>query len=139
LNELRNRFSDLDSAGADQVLELALTIARQVVRREVQVSRDAVLPVLREAIAGIIDQHAHPRVHLNPQDLQLLQHDLDADGLFKGCRFVADALVSRGGCHIDTPQGEVDALLSTRWRRVLEALGMDEAAQHALGPIDAAQ
>ncbi len=125
LNELRARFAELESAGADAAFDLAVEIARQVVRREVDVSRDAVLAPLREAIALVIDQQTHPRVHLHPRDLDLVRADLDADGAFKGCRFIADAGVARGGCRIETHQGEIDAQLATRWRRVLAALGVE--------------
>jgi len=124
LNELRARFLELDSAGADAVLDLSLAVARQVVRREVEVQRDAVLPPLREAIALVIDQQAHPRVHMNPDDLELIRADLEADGTLKGCRFIADAGLARGGCRVETTQGEIDASLATRWRRVLAALGI---------------
>lgn len=125
LNELRARFVELESAGADAVLDLALEVAHQVVRREVEVQRDVVLPPLREAIALVIDQQAHPRVHLNPHDLDLIRTDLDADGAFKGCRFIADAGVARGGCRVETHLGEIDASLATRWRRVVAALGIE--------------
>ncbi len=126
LGELRARFAELDSDGADAVLGLAVEIARQVVRREVTVARDLLLPLVRDAVAAVIDQQAHPRVHLNPQDLELIAADLDADGLCKGCRFIADARVERGGCRVETQQGEIDGGVTTRWRRVMEALGMHD-------------
>ena len=128
LGELRARFGELESAGADRVLDLAIEIASQVVRSHVEVKRDAVLPPLREALALIIDQQAHPRVHLNPRDFELLRAELDSDGMFKGCRFIPDAAVARGGCRIETHQGEVDAQIATRWRRVMAALGIESGA-----------
>jgi len=125
LSALRARFAELESAGADAVLDLALEVARQVVRRDIEVRRDAVLPPLREAVALVVEHHAHPQVHMNPADLELLRADLNADGTFKGCRFVADASVERGGCRVETDKGDVDAQLATRWRRVLAALGVE--------------
>lgn len=125
LNELRGRFAELESGAADAVLDLAIEIARQVVRREIEIQRDAVLPVVREAVGAIIDEHTHPRVHLHPDDLWLIQADLDTDGLYQGCRFVPDASIARGGCRVETAQAEVDATLATRWRRALGALGVD--------------
>jgi flagellar assembly protein FliH len=125
LNELRGRFAELESAAADAVLDLAIEIARQVVRREIDIQRDAVLPVVREAVTAIIDEQTHPRVHLHPDDLWLIQADLDTDGLYQGCRFVPDPTVARGGCRVETAQSEVDATLATRWRRALGALGID--------------
>lgn len=125
LDELRGRFAELEAAGAEQVLQLALAIARQVVRREVEVDPAAVLPALREAVASVIDQQSHPRVHLNPQDFAHLRADLEGDGLLKGCRFFPDPGVARGGCRVETAQSDVDATLQTRWQRVLAAVGID--------------
>jgi len=136
LDELRGRFAELESNAADAVLDLAIEIARQVVRREIEIQRDAVLPVVREAVSAIIDEQTHPRVHLHPDDLWLIQADLDTDGLYQGCRFVPDASIARGGCRVETAQSEVDATLATRWRRVLGALGV-EAGE--LPPIEGAE
>lgn len=131
LDELRGRFAELEAAGAEQVLDLALAVARAVLCREVSVARDSLLPVLRESIAQIIDQQAHPRVHLNPQDLNTLRADLDADAMLRGCRFIADSTVARGGCLVQTNQCEIDARLENRWRRVVEAIGLPDAVDAA--------
>lgn len=128
LDELRSRFAELEAEGAERVLDLALAIARAVLCRDVSVPRDALLPVLREAVGKVIDQQAHPRVHLHPDDLALLRADLDADSLLHGCRFVADAAVPRGGCLVQTNHCEIDGRLDNRWKRVVEALGLPEAA-----------
>ncbi|MCU0939130.1 MAG: flagellar assembly protein FliH [Burkholderiaceae bacterium] len=125
LDELRGRFAELESDGAEQVLQLALAIARQVVRREVEVDATTVLPALREAVASVIDQQTHPRVHLNPADLDHLRVNLEADGLLKGCRFVPDPGVKRGGCRVETAHSDVDASIESRWQRVLAAVGID--------------
>jgi flagellar assembly protein FliH len=126
IEHIRVRFAELEASGGDAVLDLAIMIARQVVRREIAIQRDALLPVAREAVAMIVDQHVHPRVYLNPQDFASLRVDFEADGLFKGCRFIADARVARGGCRVETAQGEVDATLATRWERVLASIGAIE-------------
>ena len=125
LDALRGRFGELESDGAEQLLTLALTIARQVMRREMDVDRAAVMPALHEAVHAVIDQQAHPRVHMNPQDLAHLRDSLDADGLLKGCRFIADPAISRGGCRVETGHSDVDATVESRWNRVLAAVGID--------------
>lgn len=125
LDALRSRFGELETEGGEQVLTLALTIARQVMRRETEVDRASVMPALQEAVHAVIDQQAHPRVHLNPQDLAHLHDSLDADGLLKGCRFIADPAISRGGCRVETGQSDIDATIESRWNRVLAAVGID--------------
>jgi flagellar assembly protein FliH len=125
LDALRGRFGELESDGAEQLLTLSLTIARQVMRREMEVDRAAVMPALHEAVHAVIDQQAHPRVHMNPQDLAHLHDSLDTDGLLKGCRFIADPAISRGGCRVETGHSDVDATIESRWNRVLAAVGID--------------
>lgn len=128
VENLQAALDQLASKGADALLDLALEAARQVVRRELSLRRDAALPVVREAIALIVDHAAHPRVHLSPQDFELVCAELESDASHRGCRFVSDPSVLPGGCRIETPQGEIDATVATRWRRVISVLGADQPA-----------
>ncbi len=135
IESLRAHFGELAVDGADALLDLAVTIARQVVRREIALRRDALMPVAREAVSLIVDQHANPRVFLNPRDLATLQPDFEADGLFKGCRFIADPRVARGGCRVETAQGEIDASVASRWERVLASLGASDGSREVEIPL----
>jgi flagellar assembly protein FliH len=137
IGNLQAALDDLAGRGADALLDLSLEVARQVLRRELALQRDAALPVVREALALVADHAAHPRVHLSPQDYDLVSAELEADAALRGCRLVADAGVPPGGCRIETPQGEIDATLETRWRRVVAALGADPASASEGAPAPA--
>jgi flagellar assembly protein FliH len=128
LSQLQSQFQDLSSNAADSLLDLALDIAAQVLRREVQTHRDAILPVVREALALMVDAHAHPTIRLAPRDFELVRESLRNDGQFHGCRFLSDPSIAPGGCRVESPHGEVDATLPTRWRRVVQTLGTDAPA-----------
>jgi len=123
LAQLRSGFDELSSQTADALLDLALDVAAQVLRREVQTRRDAILPVVREALGVIIESHAHPTVRLAPADFALVRDALKDDGRLHGCRCVEDPAIQPGGCRVESAHGEVDATLATRWRRVVQALG----------------
>ncbi|MEG0822346.1 MAG: flagellar assembly protein FliH [Burkholderiaceae bacterium] len=126
LADLRTRFAELETTGADQVLDLAIEIARHVVRHDIASGRDALLPVVREAVAAVIDQQTQPRVRLNPADFDLIAADLDTDHRLRHCQFLPDAQISRGGCRIETASSEVDASIETRWSQALAALGISD-------------
>jgi flagellar assembly protein FliH len=123
---LQAGLDELAARGADALLDLSLEVARQVLRREPALRRDAALPAVREAIGLIADHAAHPRVHLSPQDYELVCAELEADATHRGCTFVADSGVPPGGCRIETPNGEIDGTLATRWHRVVSMLGVDQ-------------
>ncbi|MCS7100918.1 MAG: FliH/SctL family protein [Burkholderiaceae bacterium] len=122
---LRARFAELEGAGADALLDCALAIARQVLRQELATRRETLLPVAREAVSLVIDSQTQPRIYVHPDDYALLAAELQGDALLKGCQFIADAGIERGGCRVETALSEVDATVATRWRRVLAALGAE--------------
>lgn len=127
LADLRSRFAELESQGADQVLDLALEIARQVVRYELSHTRAALLPLVQEAVLAVIDRHASPRIHVNPADFELLAADGKNEGALRHAEFIPDPGVARGGCRVETPQASVDATLEARWARALSPLGLSSA------------
>ena len=133
LARMQSRFEELTTQGADALLDLAIEIAAQVRRREVRTQRDAILPVVREALALVTESHGHPTVRLSPADFPFVRDALSEDGHLRGCRFVEDPAIEPGGCRVDTSQVEVDATIGTRWRRTLETLGCEPGADSPLG------
>jgi len=123
---------------ADQVLDLAIAIARQVVRDEIVARPEALVAVVREALATVSEVHGHPTVRLAPSDLELVRNALGGEMQHRGARFAADAGITPGGCRIDAPQIEIDATLETRWRRVLAALGSQAPVPRPEAPDGAA-
>lgn len=121
--KFRTEFDDLSGHAADALLDLAIDIAAQVLRQEIRTRPEVILPVVREALALVEGAHAHPTLHLAPADFDLVRAALPTDGQLQGCRFVADAAVERGGCRVESANGQIDATLPTRWRRVLQTLG----------------
>jgi flagellar assembly protein FliH len=128
LGGLRAEFDALTAGTADTLLDLAIDVASQVLCQELQLRREAILPVVREALAVVAGAHGHPTVHLAPVDYEWVRVAVQDDGTLRGCRFVADPGVAPGGCRVESPSGEIDATLPTRWKRVLQSLGAEAPA-----------
>ena len=132
LQSLRQVLSGLEvlhrrdaRAYENDLVQLALAVARKVVGREVAAAPEVVVDMLREGLARL----EHPgalTIRMNPGDLERLA-DVSAQ-LFEGrvdsgrVRFEADAGVSPGGCYIESEAGDVDARVEQRFRIVAEAL-----------------
>lgn len=112
---------------AGQLLDLALDIARHMLRADVKARREALLPVVREALACLPDQLQRPQLHLNPVDVELVRARIGDELQTAGFAIVEDHRVEPGGCRVAAANCEVDATLPARWRRVLAALGRDMA------------
>jgi flagellar assembly protein FliH len=63
------------------------------------------------------------RLLLNPEDAVLVRPHLDQVLDKNRLRIVEDARIVRGGCLIETSQGDLDATLPARWRAVVQVLG----------------
>lgn len=112
-----------EGALAEELLELALCVARQVVRAQVRSHPDWLIDVVREAMLTLPSQHGHPSLYVNPADASLVREHL-ADALaHTGWRIIEDPTIEPGGCRVENNASEVDATLSSRWRRVVEAIG----------------
>jgi len=123
----QQQLSAAQQSMAQGTLELACELARQVLRRELTVDAQALMPVLREALEVLGADHKAAVLRLNPQDLEALGPLLQdaAPGLALTVR--ADPNVEAGGCLVESAGTVVDATLPKRWLRVVSTLGQSTA------------
>jgi len=110
---------------AECLLELALDVARQIIRADLHVRREHVLPAIREAMDCITQSTPNPQLFLHPNDVDLVRSRIGDEILADGWRIVEDHRIEPGGCRINSPSCEVDATMSTRWKRVVASLGYE--------------
>ena len=60
---------------------------------------------------------------VSPDDAALVRPHLDQVLDKNRLRIVEDVRIVRGGCLIETSQGDLDATLPARWRQVVQVLG----------------
>lgn len=111
-----------DETIAHDVLELALRLARGMVRTAFDVRPELILPVVQEAI-GYLPVLAQPAtLTLHPEDAEIVRQAMGQELLKGGWRIVDDAAVARGGCKVDTASNQIDAQAAARWARLTHAL-----------------
>lgn len=118
-------MTGLDSGVADELLRLAIELARLVVRSEISARPEALLDIVHEALAQL--PHQHSSIYLNPEDASLVRSYLGDQLAHAGHRIHEDAKLARGDCVVEAGGSHLDASVATRWRRVLESLGLDDA------------
>ncbi|OJW75574.1 FliH/SctL family protein [Thiobacillus sp. 65-1402] len=116
-------LDNLDFRLADMVLELALDVARQVVAGELAAHPERILDVVNLALKQMAETSREARLLLNPDDAALVRPHLDQVLDKNRLRIVEDVRIVRGGCLIETSQGDLDATLPARWRQVVQVLG----------------
>jgi flagellar assembly protein FliH len=124
---LQDSLAGLQQAMAQEVLQLACDIARQVVRREVAGNPRAMLPVVREALGMLAAESRPATVRLHPDDWAALEKPLREEFASPRIEWQADAAVQPGDCVVESAGMQIDGTLDKRWRRAIAALGLTAA------------
>lgn len=122
---------------AGTVVDFSLQVAHRVLRREIEIDSDAVVPTVRELLRRAANATSLT-VRLSPRDYAHLSAHLDrvpeAAGL-EGLRLRTDSSVQPGGCVLETEDGSLDARLETQMERITRALSArDQSPEDAASP-----
>lgn len=120
---------DFEEQLAGDVLSVSLELARLIVRQALRVHPEVVLAVVRDVLTVLPGIDAQTSLALNPADVLLVRYLAKDDKALASLpwRIVEDPLIERGGCRLENATTEIDATVETRWRRVIAALGRDDA------------
>ena len=126
LTGVQHSIGELDQQVAEQLLATAVEIANQVLRQSLQIKPELLIPVVREAITTLHQHSGHPMLLAHPQDAALIRSHLGDQLAHNNWRIVEDNALTPGGCRVELGSSEVDATLETRWRRVIESIGINQ-------------
>ena len=124
IETVRHETTGLEQRVAEDLVRLALTLARSLVREALAVRPEIVTAIVRDSVADVPPFSQGTRLRLHPEDVALLGAHLKQE-LGSEWMVVEDASILRGGCRIETSAGEIDATLQTRWQKLTAALAQD--------------
>lgn len=116
-------IAQADETIARDVLDLALRLARGMVRTGFDVRPELILSVVRDAIDQLPVLQQPAVLTLNPQDAELVRHGMAEELTKGGWRIVENGSIARGGCKVETATNQIDAQAAARWNRLTHALG----------------
>jgi flagellar assembly protein FliH len=127
--KLMEAFSDAleksDEQIADDVLSLALDIAKSMLKVKLNVDPAAVLPVVMDAIHYLPYVQKPARILVHHEDAQILREYLADEISSQHWQIQEDSNVERGGCLVETGANQIDASNEVRWKRISEALAQN--------------
>ena len=128
LGLLSQPLADLDGQIEKQLVTLALTVARHLVRRELRIDPTQVIAIIRETVALLPAAARNVRVHLHPEDAALVRERLAAPQSEGAWTVIEDPVLGRGGCRVTTDTAHIDARLETRLgAAITNVLGSERA------------
>ena len=121
---IANPVAQIDRQVETELLELALAVAKQILRREITLDPKHLMGLIREAIRQLPSNTQKIMIHLCPDDARVLRemlHDSDHD---QHWQIIDDPALKQGDCKIHTDSAFVDASVDALISRLaVEMLG----------------
>lgn len=129
---LQQPFAELDAAVEEQLSQLAMLVARHLVRRELKADPGQVIAVVREALAALPITSRTVRLHLHPEDAALVREAFSLSEDEAHIQVLDDPVQSRGGCRVQTDNSQIDASVETRLNALIaQVLGGEREEDEA--------
>jgi flagellar assembly protein FliH len=127
-NERRQFFLNAER----DIIELAVSISKKIIQREVETSSDVTTNVVRAALKRLSERD-QVTIRVSPDDLEAIRTHRDEflnEGDIQDLRIVSDPRVDRGGVIIETDSGSIDGRLDAQLNMAQDALvqSMDPTA-----------
>lgn len=119
LKTLDKPLEELDDSVEQQLAQLAMLVARQLVRRELKTDPEQIVGIVREALALLPVAVCDVQLALNPEDAGIVREALSLHEGEQAIRIMEDPVQSRGGCRVVTRTSQIDATIETRLNSVI--------------------
>jgi len=113
----------LEDEMAQAVARIAVELARQVVRSELEQRPELIARVAHDAVEALQLSARHVRVRVHPDDHPLVQEGAGNELQAREAQLIPDPEVPRGGVKVDADIASVDATIATRWQQAVSAIG----------------
>ncbi len=120
---LDEQLHALDQQVAQNLLTLAIDLAKKMTAQTLAVRPELIIPVVQDAVRQLPGMMQPLHLFLHPDNARIVRQHLDEQLSQDHWEIHEDAQLTPGGCRIEAGGSEVDASMETRWRRVLAAIG----------------
>jgi len=132
MTTLNTPLLDLDQEVEDDLISLVMTMTRQLVRRELKTQPEHVIGAVRAAMAVLPINDRKLKIHLHPQDVELVKTGLSIENEDSNWQWLEDPLLTRGGVKLVTANTTVDATVEARLSSVINKLLGEERSDDGI-------
>lgn len=99
-----------------QLTQLAVTLAQQLVRRELKLEPGEIIGLIRDSVQLLPGIQRNISIVLHPEDAQLVRNALSIETSDEehNWKLIEDPMITRGGCEINAPPSAINATLENR-------------------------
>ena len=131
MSQLLDPIADQDRNLEHAMVTLVSQLAREVIQRDLLIDSSQIRQVLREALKLLPMGADNVRIHINPQDFELVKALRERHE--ESWRILEDADLLPGGCRIETEHSRIDASVETRLDQAIKQL-FEQQRENATNP-----
>lgn len=100
----------------NQLTQVAVTLAQQLVRRELRIEPGEIVGLIRDSVKLLPGNARNISIIINPEDASLVRSALsiDPNDEEQTWRLIEDPMITRGGCEIKSEASIINATLENR-------------------------
>ncbi len=100
----------------NQLTQLAVTLAQQLVRRELKVEPGEIIGLIRDLVRLLPGNTRNISILLHPDDAKLVRNALSMESNDEehSWKLVEDPMITRGGCEVNAGASSINATLENR-------------------------
>lgn len=132
--QLFEPIADQDRNLEHAMVTLVSQLSREVIQRDLLIDSSQIRHVLREALKLLPLGASNVRIHINPQDFELVKALRERHE--ETWKIVEDSDLLPGGCRIETEQSRIDASVETRLGQAISQL-FEQQRENATSPPEA--
>lgn len=110
---------------AQEVLDLAIDLAKAMVYKSISQDPQCILEVIHQCLLQIPILEQPAKLILHPEDAKLVHQYQGPDLIKQGWKIVENPDLSRGGCRFETGSSLIDASIESRFEKLLHGLGKE--------------
>lgn len=108
-----------------ELLDLIFSVSEKIIHCEISLDQRVIQETVLHTLQ-LASEKERLILRLHPADVHLIEKlqtlSVDPSGKLTAVSLHADVSVSRGGCHLETPHGDIDASIETRLKKVYKSL-----------------
>jgi|TARA_B110000211_G_scaffold152390_1_gene173206 flagellar assembly protein FliH len=109
-------LKSLNEEVEQQLNQVVVTLAQQLVKRELKIDPGEIIGLIRESIELLPGNARGIRIFLHPEDASLVRSALsiEADTEEQSWKLIEDPMITQGGCKIKSESSSINATLENR-------------------------
>lgn len=131
IDSLQNPVAKVEKELEKELVLLAVSLAKGVIRCEVKTNTDLIFQALSEGLKALPIQEKHYQIHLHPDDIELVNNHFSSEEMTKHrWDFIESPEMSAGGCEIVTQSNAVDISIERRVKDVIDKFLLEQGLSH---------